>query len=253
MGLFDLKGKRALITGSARGIGYSLACGLAEHGAHVIINSTRQQGAQEAAEKLKAKGLTASPYAFNVTNELAVISAIKNIEDEIGPIDILVNNAGIQKRTPIVDCPKDTWDTIMDINVTGPFLLCREVCEYMKERKAGKIINICSLMSELGRSSIVAYTTSKGAVKMLTKGLATEMAAKGIQVNGIGPGYFATEMNTALVEDEDFSNWLCKRTPANRWGKVEELVGTCVYLASSASDFVTGQIIYVDGGITASI
>ncbi|MTI15660.1 glucose 1-dehydrogenase [Rhodobacteraceae bacterium RKSG542] len=253
MSRFDLTGKRALVTGSARGIGFSLAKGLAEHGAEVIINATTQQGAEAAAQALVAEGFKAKALAFNVTDEAEVVAAIAKIEEEIGQIDILVNNAGIQKRTPLVDCPKETWDLVMDVNVTGPFLLCREVGRRMKERKAGKVINICSLMSDLGRASIVPYTASKGAVKMLTKGMATEMAKDGIQVNGIGPGYFATEMNTALVEDEDFSNWLCRRTPAGRWGNVDELVGTCIFLASPAADFVNGQVIFVDGGITAAI
>ena len=251
--LFDLSGKTALITGSSRGIGYALAEGLAEAGAQVIVNGARQQGIDQAVARLSAAGLNALGWRFDVLSAAEVTDSIKQIETDIGPIDILINNAGIQRRVPLLECPEETWREVIEVNLTSVFRVGREVARYMVGRRQGKIINTASLQSELGRYSIAPYAASKGGVRMLTRNMCAEWAQHNIQVNGIGPGYFKTELTKALVEDSDFSAWLCKRTPANRWGEVDELKGAAVFLASPASDFVNGHIIYVDGGLSAVI
>lgn len=251
--LFDLSGKRALITGSARGIGNVLAKGLAEYGAEIIINDRDQQKADAAAQRLVAEGYVAQGCAFDVTQASQVEKGIAEIEKNIGPIDILINNAGIQRRHPFIEFPEQEWDEIVDVNQKGVFLVSQQVAKYMMKRSSGKIINIGSMQSELGRKTITPYAATKGAVKMLTRGMCVELAEYNIQVNGIAPGYFATDMTKALVDDQAFSSWLYQRTPAARWGKPEELIGAAVYLASPASDYVNGHLIYVDGGMLAAV
>ncbi len=251
--LFDLTGRVILVTGSSQGLGYTLARGLAQAGATVILNGRSPARLDEAVAGLREAGLDARGYAFDVTDGPAVASAIARIEREVGPIDVLVNNAGIQRRAPLEQFDTAVWREVLDTNLTAPFLVGQQVARGMIARGAGKIINICSLMSEVGRPTIAPYATAKGGLKMLTRAMATEWAQHNIQVNGIGPGYFKTEMNRALFEDEQFDAWITARTPARRWGEPEELIGPAVFLASEASSFVNGQIIYVDGGILASL
>jgi len=240
--LFSLKGKRALITGSSQGIGYAMAEGLSRAGAEVILNG-RDAAKLEAARKT----LGADGVAFDVTDEDAVNAAI----EKIGALDILINNAGMQFRAPLEDFPADKFRELLRVNIESAFLVGKAVAKGMIARKQGKIINICSVQSELGRPSIAPYTATKGAIKMLTKGMCADWAKHGIQVNAIGPGYFKTPLNQALVDNPEFSSWLEKRTPAGRWGEVHELVGAAIFLASPASSFVNGHILYVDGGITS--
>jgi gluconate 5-dehydrogenase len=251
--LFDLSGKRALITGSSQGIGLSLAEGLGRAGASVILNARSQARLDDAVAALRADGIDAVGVAFDVTDHPQVVDAIARIEADIGPIDILVNNAGIQRRAPLEDYPVETWHEIVRANLDSVFYVSQAVGKFMIGRQRGKIINIGSLMSEAARYSIAPYTATKGAVKNLTKGMCTDWARYNIQINAIGPGYFATPLNKALVEDPEFDGWLKKRTPAGRWGKTEELQGAAIFLASAAADFVNGQIIYVDGGVLATI
>jgi gluconate 5-dehydrogenase len=251
--LFDLTGRRALITGSSQGIGLALARGLASAGAAVILNGRDKTKLSAAVTELRAEGHAADGLAFDVTDLSAVESSVERIENTYGPLDILVNNAGIQRRAPLEDYDAGTWRELMEINLDSVFYVGQTVARRMIQRRGGKIINICSLMSEAARYSIAPYTASKGAVKMLTKGMCTDWARYNIQVNGIGPGYFETPLNKALMEDPKFNAWLEARTPAGRWGKVEELQGACIFLASAASDFVNGQVIYVDGGVLATV
>ncbi|HET6451702.1 MAG TPA: glucose 1-dehydrogenase [Spirochaetia bacterium] len=251
--LFDLSGQVALVTGSSRGLGLVFARGLARAGARVVLNGRSAETVEKAAGLLRGEGLDAHGAAFNVLDRSAVESAVQAIEERQGPLGILVNNAGLQKRMPAVDVDEATWRDVLDTNLTGVFLVSQAVGRRMVTRRRGRVVNICSLLSEAGRPTIAPYTASKGGLKMLTKALAVEWAPFNVQVNGIGPGYFATEMNTALVEDPQFDRWLKARTPAGRWGRPEELVGTLVYLCSEAASFVTGQIVYVDGGILAGL
>ncbi len=251
--LFDLTGKRALITGSTQGLGLLMARGLGEQGAEVIINGRSQQRCDAAVAELQSAGIQASACAFDVTDPAGVEAAIGQIESDIGPLDILVNNAGIQHRAPFAEFPVEQWDRIIDVNQKSVFLVSQQVARRMIERRRGKIINICSMQSELGRDNITPYAASKGAVKMLTKGMCVELARYNIQVNAIAPGYFDSEMTAALVNDPQFSDWLCRRTPAARWGKPEELMGAAVFLSAAASDFVNGHILFVDGGMLASV
>ncbi len=251
--LFDLRQRRALITGSTQGIGLSLAHALAGAGASIVLNGRDETRVRNAAEKMIADGFTADGVAFDVTDSAAVAAGIARIEQNIGPIDILVNNAGIQRRAPLEDFPAGDWQAILDTNLSSIFYVSQAVARHMIARGSGKIINICSVQSQLGRPTIAPYTAAKGGVANLTKGMCADWAKYGIQANGLAPGYFVTEMNKALVENEEFSAWLCKRTPANRWGQLEELHGAAIFLASDASNFVNGQIIYVDGGITACV
>ncbi len=250
---FSLSGKRALITGSSGGIGLALARGLAVAGASVIINGRTPDKLARMAEQLRSQGCTVHEACFDVTSSIAVETAIDGIEQKIGAIDILFNNAGIQRRGPLETFSEADWHALFGTNVDSVFFTAHAVAKRMIPRQRGKIINICSVQSELGRSNIAPYTATKGAVKMLTKGMAIDWGKHGLQVNGIGPGYFKTEMNSALVEDEKFTEWLIGRTPARRWGDVDELVGAAVFLASDASRFVNGHILYVDGGITATL
>jgi len=250
--LFKLDGKRALVTGSSQGIGLALARGLAAAGAHVVLNGRDTGKLEAAAAALRDEGLDVSTHAFDVTDRAAVTDAIETIEAE-GPIDILVNNAGMQYRTALEDFPEEAWHKLIATNVDSVFFVGQAVARHMIPRRRGKIINIASVQSELGRPTIAPYTATKGAVKMLTKGMCIDWGRHNIQVNGIGPGYMVTPLNQALVDDPDFTAWLEKRTPAGRWGQVEELIGAAIYLASPASDFVNGHILYVDGGITSSL
>ena len=251
--LFDLSGRTALITGSSRGLGLVLARGLARAGARVVLNARDPERLATAAQALGAEGLDAHPVAFDVTDESAVESAIAAVEADIGPIDILVNNAGVQERRPLHEFSSPDWHRLLETNLTSAFLVGRAVGGRMLARRRGKIINVCSVQSELARPNIAPYAATKGALKLLTQGMCADWAPYGITVNGIGPGYFATELTQALRDDAEFDAWLRGRTPAGRWGEPEELVGAAVFLAAPASDFVNGQIIYVDGGILAVI
>ena len=250
---FRLEGRIALITGSSAGIGLELARALGQAGATVVLNGRDAGKLGTAHALLKGEGLDVHSRAFDVTRSSPVQDAVQDIEASIGAIDILINNAGMQRRAPLEDFREEDWHELMRTNLDSVFLVGQAVARKMIRRKRGKIINICSVQSELGRPNIAPYTASKGAVKMLTKGMAIDWGPHGIQVNGIGPGYFATELNAALVADEKFSAWLIGRTPSRRWGKVEDLAGAAVFLASDASNFVNGHILYVDGGVTASL
>lgn len=251
MELFNLKGRRALITGSSQGIGYGLAQGLAKSGAEVILNGRDTRKLDEAVGRLTANGYRVQGVTFDVTDKSEVAQAIAKIETEIGAIDILINNAGMQFRTPLEEYPDEKFDELLRVNVKSVFLVGQAVARHMIKRGKGKIINICSVQSELGRPSIAPYTATKGAVKMLTKGMCADWAKHGLQINAIGPGYFKTPLNQALVDNPEFSSWLEKRTPAGRWGDVDELVGAAIFLSSDASSFVNGHVLYVDGGITS--
>jgi gluconate 5-dehydrogenase len=254
MKLFDLSNKRALITGGTHGLGMAMAEGLAQAGAELVISSTTPSKLEEALAYYKSKGYKASGYIFDVTDEKIAAEQIEAIEKNQGPIHILVNNAGIIKREPAVSMPIEDFRRVIDVDLVGAFIMSQLVGRKMIERKEGKIINICSMMSELGRNSVSAYAAAKGGLKMLTKNLATEWAKHNIQVNGIGPGYFATSQTEPIrVDGNPFNEFIISRTPAGRWGDPEDLAGTAVFLASEASRFVNGQIIYVDGGILATI
>jgi gluconate 5-dehydrogenase len=251
--LFSLKGRLALVTGSGQGIGHALARGLAQHGARVVLNGRSAEKVEKALAALRGEGLAAESSVFDVVDAAAVEAEVARIEKDIGPIDIAVNNAGMQFRMPLEEFPDDKWQQILQTNVTGVFNVGKAVAKRMIPRKRGKIINIASVMSELARATITPYTATKGAVRNLTRGMCTEWARHGIQVNAIAPGFFKTELNTALFENPDFNVWLDKRTPAGRWGNVEELVGAAVFLSSDASSFVNGHTLYVDGGMTVSV
>jgi gluconate 5-dehydrogenase len=251
--LFRLDKRLALITGSSGGIGFALARGLAQSGATIILNGRNTDKLAAAATELRAENLSVHTRVFDASDALAVQTAVDNIESTLGAIDILINNAGMQRRAPLEDFTTEHWHELMRTNVDSVFLVGQAVARKMIPRKRGKIINICSVQSELGRPNIAPYTASKGAVKMLTKGMAIDWGPHGIQVNGLGPGYFKTELNEKLVADAQFSAWLTGRTPNRRWGNVEELAGAAVFLASDAASFVNGHILYVDGGVTATL
>ena len=252
-GLFDLTGRRALITGSSQGIGYALAEGLGQHGAELIINGRTAETVERAVAELKAKGLMAHPAIFDVTRKEAAVEGVARIEDDIGPVDILVNNAGMQFRSPLEDFPAEKWEQLLVTNISSAFYVSQAVARGMIERRAGKIINIASVQSEMARPGIAPYTATKGAVRNLTRGMCADWAKYGLQINAIAPGYFKTPLNQALVDNPEFSSWLEKRTPAGRWGDVEELVGAAVFLAGRGSSFVNGHTLYVDGGITTCL
>lgn len=250
--LFDLTGRTALVTGSTQGIGHALAEGLAEHGARVIINGRNPERTESAAAALRARGFDATAAPFDVTDADAVEHAVAQIE-ETAPIDILVNNAGMQFRAPLEDFPHDRWDDILRVNVSAVFYVSQAVARRMIARRHGRIINIASATSELARNTVAPYVTSKGAVRNLTRGMAADWARHGLQINAIAPGYFRTPLNRELAEDADFTRWLEARTPAQRWGELDELKGAVVFLASEAATFVNGHTLYVDGGITVTL
>ncbi len=251
--LFDLTGKRALITGSSQGIGFALARGLAAAGAKIVLNGRDTEKLAHAADSLRDDGVSIETLAFDATDHTMVRIAVDGFEAAIGPIDIVVNNAGMQHRAALEDFPADAFERLLQTNIASVFHVGQAVARHMITRKAGKIINIASVQTALARPGIAPYTATKGAVGNLTKGMATDWAKYGLQCNALAPGYFDTPLNAALVADPAFTAWLEKRTPAGRWGNVDELVGACIFLASAASSFVNGHILYVDGGITASL
>lgn len=252
--LFDLSGKTALITGGIHGLGMAMAKGLGNAGATIVVNNNSQEALADAVSEYKACGFKAFGYVFDVTKENEVIDAIEKIEKEVGAIDILVNNAGIIRRTPIIDMEVSDFKMVIDVDLVGPFIVSKNVAKGMIQRGGGKIINICSMMSELGRDTVSAYSSAKGGLKMLTKSMATEWAKFNIQTNGIGPGYFATSQTAPIrVNGHPFNEFIISRTPAARWGNPEDLQGAAIFLSSKASDFVNGHILYVDGGILATI
>ena len=253
--LFDLSGKVALVTGATHGLGMAMATGLGEAGATVVVNErTSEEKIAKAIAHYESRGIKAHGFLFDITDEVAVNAAVAKIEQEIGPIDILVNNAGIIKRIPLLDMPLKEFEEVIHTDLTGAFIMTRPVVKSMIKRGGGKVINICSMMSELGRDSVGAYAAAKGGLKMLTRNMATEWARYNVQVNGIGPGYFATSQTAPIrVDGHPFNDFIIQRTPAGRWGEPDDLKGAAVFLSSKASDFVTGQIVYVDGGILATI
>ena len=253
LSLFDLTGRTALVTGSSQGIGLALARGLAGAGATVVLNGRDAGKLAEAAATLAAGGARVDTLAFDATDHDAVRTAVDGFEADRGPIDILVNNAGMQHRAPLEDFPADAFQRLLQTNIASVFNVAQACARHMIRRGAGKIVNIASVQSALARPGIAPYTATKGAVTNLTKGMATDWARHGLQCNALAPGYFDTPLNKALVEDPAFSAWLEKRTPAGRWGKVEELVGACIFLSSDAASFVNGITLFVDGGITAAL
>jgi len=253
--LFDLSGKVALVTGATHGLGMAMATGLGKAGATLVVNGHSSDAKIAAAvEQYESLGITAHGYRFNVTDEAEVNEAVARINAEVGPIDILVNNAGIIKRIPLLDMAVGDFEEVIRTDLTGVFVMTKPVVRDMIRRGGGKVINICSMMSELGRNSVGAYAAAKGGLKMLTRNMATEWARHNVQVNGIGPGYFATSQTEPIrVDGHPFNDFIIQRTPAGKWGDPDDLQGAAVFLASRASDFVTGQVLYVDGGILATI
>ena len=253
MKLFSLDGRTALVTGASRGIGFAIASALGEAGAQVVLNGRSPAALDDAAARLRAEGRTVEVSAFDVTDPAQATAGVNAIEASVGPIDILVNNAGIQRRGPLETFKDEDWRELMATNLDSVYYVSKAAAPHMIARRRGKIINIGSVQCELARPGIAPYTASKGAVKNLTKGMCADWAKHGLQVNAIAPGYFDTPLNKALVEDAVFDEWLRKRTPAGRWGDLADLHGVAVFLASDASNFVNGQTIYVDGGITSVI
>jgi gluconate 5-dehydrogenase len=251
--LFDLSGRTALVTGSSRGLGRAIAKGLAKAGARLIVNGVDPARVESAVADMRAAGYTADGSAFDVTDEEAIVAAFNRFDADGIAVDILVNNAGIQVRKPLVEFTSAEWRKVIETNLTSAFVIGREAAKRMIPRKRGKIVNIGSLASELARPTVGPYTAAKGGIKNLTRSMAVEWAASGIQANAIGPGYMLTDMNEALVNNPDFNGWLMSRIPSKRWGRPDELVGAAVFLASAASDYVNGQIIYVDGGMLAAM
>ncbi|MDN4641484.1 SDR family oxidoreductase [Agreia sp. PsM10] len=252
--LFDLTGRTALVTGSSRGIGLTLAGGLAAAGARIVLHGRDQKTLDTARRSLSdATDAGIGTATFDVTDPDAVDSGISRIEDEVGDIDILVNNAGIQRRAPFTEFSLVDWNDLVATNLSSAFLVGQRVARGMVRRGSGKIVNIGSVQSQLGRPGIAAYAATKGGIAMLTKGMCADLGPSGVQVNALAPGYFATELTKALVDDEAFSAWVKTRTPAGRWGDTQDLVGALVFLSSRASDFVNGQVVYVDGGMTAVV
>jgi gluconate 5-dehydrogenase len=250
---FRLHGRTALVTGSGRGIGRAIAEGLAEAGARVVLNGRGRDLLEATAAEMRAKGADVHLAAFDVTDGAAVAEAVERLGREVGPLDILVNNAGIQQRMPLEDFPDADWRRVLATNLDSVFYVSKAAVKHMIPRKKGAIVNIGSVMCELARPTVAPYTAAKGGVRMLTRAMATDWGRHGIRVNAIAPGYFATELNRALVDNPEFSSWVEKRTPAGRWGETRELAGAAVYLASDAASFTTGHILYVDGGMTASV
>jgi gluconate 5-dehydrogenase len=251
--LFDLSGRVALVTGAYRGLGFAVARGLAGAGATVVLNGRRQDALDQAAARLRGESLAAHTAAFDVTDRAAIAAGVEAIIARHSTIDILVNNAGIQRRAPFAEFPAQQWDEVIATNLTAPFAVSQAVLPGMMARKRGKIIHVASIMSDLARPTVVPYTAAKGGVRQLTRGMAVELAPHNIQVNAIAPGYFATEMNRALIDNTEFDAWVRKRTPAGRWGQPDELAGLAVFLASAASNYVTGQMIVIDGGMSVAL
>jgi len=250
---FDLSGKVALVTGAYRGLGFAIARGLGEAGATVVLNGRKAEALDAAVRTLIDAGVRASKCVFDVADGAAVRAGVAAIEREHGHLDIVVNNAGIQRRGPLVDFKQQDWDDIIATNLTAPFLVSQAALPGMIARRSGKIIHIASLMSDLARPTVVPYTAAKGGVRQLTRGMAVELAPHNIQVNAIAPGYFATEMNRALIDNVEFNAWVCKRTPAGRWGDPAEIAGLAVFLASPAANYITGQSITMDGGMSVAL
>jgi len=252
--LFDLTGKTALVTGATHGLGMAIASGLARAGARIIVNDVFTDKLEAAITAYADMGIDIHTYALDVTDEHAVNKIVPVMEKEVAPIDILVNNAGIIKRIPILEMKAEEYRQVLDVDLTGPFIMSKAVAKGMVKRGGGKIINMCSMMSELGRNTVSAYAAAKGGLKMLTRSMATEWARFNIQANGIGPGYFATAQTAPIrVDGHPFNDFIINRTPAGRWGDPDDLAGTAIFLASKASDFVNGVVVYVDGGILATI
>lgn len=248
---FDLSGRVALVTGSSRGIGLALARAMGHAGAELILNGRDQGSLVAAADALGAEGLTAHTRPFDVCDRIAVARAVDSVEHDVGPIDVLVNNAGQQRRAPLLDVDTDDFRAMIEVNLVSAFTVGQAVGKRMAARGRGKIVNICSVQSKLARPTIAPYCAAKGGLEMLTRAMCAELGPLGIQVNGLAPGYFVTELTSALVSDEQFSEWVVQRTPAGRWGNIDELGGAIVFLSSEAASFVNGQILYVDGGMTA--
>jgi gluconate 5-dehydrogenase len=251
--LFDLTARTALVTGSTQGLGLTIARGLAQAGATVVLNGRNAGKLALAVDQLRAEGLAAHGAVFDVTRSDQIAGGLAQLPPAVQAFDILVNNAGIHRRAPLEKMEETQWREVIDANLTSAFLVTRQIAPAMIARRSGKIINICSLMSELGRPTTGNYAAAKGGLKMLTRAMATEWSRHNIQVNGIGPGYFLTEMTKPLADDPVFNQWICQRTPAGRWGDPSELVGAAIFLASNAANFVSGQILYVDGGLLAAV
>jgi gluconate 5-dehydrogenase len=251
--LFDLSGRLALITGSSDGIGFALASGLGAAGARVVLNGRDAEKLAAAQERLAGQGIIAEAARFDVADRSAVFDSVDRIERSVGAIDILINNAGIQRRNPFETFPEEAWREIVAINIDGAFHVAQAVGGRMVARKRGRIINICSVASELGRATIVPYAVSKGGLRQMTRGLSAEWAKHNIQINAIAPGYIRTPLNQALLDDQEFSAWVSARTPAGRWAEPEELVGAAIFLASDAASYVNGHVLYVDGGLSTSV
>jgi gluconate 5-dehydrogenase len=250
---FALTGRVALVTGAYRGLGFAIAQGLAEAGATVVLNGRKPDELAAAARRLADAGHAADTAVFDVTDRAAVHASVAEVASRHGAIDILVNNAGIQRRAPFVEFKQEEWDAVIATNLTAPFLVSQAVLPAMIERRSGKIIHIASLLSDLGRPTVVPYASAKGGVRQLTRGMAVELAPHNVQVNAIAPGYFATEMNRALIDNAEFNAWVCKRTPAGRWGEPAEIAGLAVFLASRAADYMTGQMVIMDGGMSVAL
>ncbi len=251
--LFDVKNKIVLITGSSRGIGYSLARGFAEAGSVVIINGTTDKSVREAVNKLKSDGLKIYGIPFDVTIQTEVERSIDDVEKNIGPVDVLINNAGIHRRSPLEDMTLEEWNRVIEVNLNSVFILSRTVARFMMKRQTGRIINITSINAEAARPTIANYCAAKGGLKMLTKAMATEWGKYNILTNAIGPGYFQTELTRPLADDPEFDAWVKSEVPLKRWGMVDELTGAAIFLASEASSYVNGHTLYVDGGWQACL
>jgi len=253
MTLFDISDKNVLITGSTQGIGYELARGFIKAGATVYLNARKPEKLEDSLSNLSSEELHARGAVFDVTDQVQVKQGIKQVMDEVGQLDVLINNAGIVKREKLETMKLADWEDVIKTDLTSPFIVSQQVVKHMINQGSGKIINICSLMSELGRDTVGAYAAAKGGLKMLTRNMATEWARYNIQINGIGPGYIATPINTQYRQPGNpLNDYIISRTPAQRWGRPEDLIGSALFLASAASDFINGQIIYVDGGLLAT-